>query len=78
MIESNSTVVLAATVATGDWVTVLPGDMAGFLAGGTGSLSIPITGGEAVHRVGLVTEYQEPHTPVLTALMQQAAALAED
>lgn len=78
MIESNSTVVLAATVARGDWVTVLPGDMAGFLVDGTTTLSLPITGGEGEHRVGLVTEYQEPHTPVLTALMQQAAELAED
>lgn len=77
-IVSNSTVVLAATVAGGDWVTILPGDMATFLAQ-TGPLTaIPIRDTQTAHVVGLVTEYQEPHTPVLSALMQTAAQFARN
>lgn len=75
-IESNSTVVLAATVAGGDWVTILPGDMAMFLAEGRDLTAIPIRDTQTAHVVGLVTEYQEPHTPVLSALMQTAAGFA--
>ncbi|KGM49197.1 LysR family transcriptional regulator [Pseudooceanicola atlanticus] len=76
MIESNSTVVLAATVARGDWVTILPGDMADFLVTGMPLVAIPIEGAAIAHKVGLITEHQEPHTPVLAALMREAAALA--
>jgi DNA-binding transcriptional LysR family regulator len=75
-IESNSTVVLAATVSSGDWVTILPGDMATFLAEGRDLTAIPIGEAQTSHVVGLVTEYQEPHTPVLSALMETAKSLA--
>lgn len=74
MIEANSTVVLASTVARGDWVTILPGDMAEFLSAGHALTSIPILGGIQSYTVGLITEFQEPHTPVIDALMREAAA----
>ncbi|WP_224815154.1 LysR family transcriptional regulator [Hasllibacter sp. MH4015] len=78
-VESNSTLVLAAHVETGDWITVLPHDIAHFLCGGKPDLVIrEIAGGGTDHIVGLVAPYREPHTPVLTALMAQTRFMAQD
>ena len=75
-IESNSTVVLVASVMTGAWLTVLPRDMAEFLAGGKPLRILPLTGpAGSRHRVGLVAPYREPHTPVLGALLAEARAI---
>ncbi len=77
-VESNSTVVLAAHVEAGDWITVLPIDMARFLCGGKPDLVIrEIAGRGTDHAVGLVAPYREPHTPVLTALIAETRALAD-
>ncbi|OIP86401.1 MAG: LysR family transcriptional regulator [Rhodobacterales bacterium CG2_30_65_12] len=78
LMESNSTVVLVSHVATGAWVTVLPGDLAHFLASGKGLAIVPIRGAAPGHAVGLVAPWQEPHTPVLQALLDEAAELAND
>lgn len=76
-VESNSTVVLAAHVEAGDWITVLPLDMARFLCGGKPDLVIrEIEGAGMDHAVGLVAPFREPHTPVLDALITQTRALA--
>lgn len=78
-VESNSTVVLAAHVEAGDWITILPTDMARFLCGGNPNLVIrQIAGGGMDHAVGLVAPYREPHTPVLSALIAQTRALAAE
>ncbi|MBF9060228.1 LysR family transcriptional regulator [Rhodobacterales bacterium HKCCSP123] len=76
LVESNSTVVLAAHVEEGGWVTVLPSDMARFLASGKRLSIVPIAGGHVAHTVGLVAPWREPHTPVLDALLREAADLA--
>lgn len=76
MIESNSTVVLTAHVEAGDWLTILPGDIAGFLAGGKSLQMIPLSGSGKPHQVGLVAPYREPHTPVLAALLKEARRIA--
>jgi len=76
LVESNSTVVLAAHVEEGGWVTVLPSDMARFLASGKRLAIVPIAGGHVAHTVGLVAPWREPHTPVLDALLHAAADLA--
>lgn len=78
LVSSNSTVVLAAHVETGDWVTVLPSDMAAFLAQGKTLSIVPITGQRVHHRVGLVAPYREPHTPVLNALLGVVRKLAAE
>jgi len=76
-VESNSTVVLVAHVVTGDWITVLPDDMARFLCGGKPELVIrEIEGAVMDHAVGLVAPHREPHTPVLKALIAETRALA--
>ena len=71
-VESNSPVVLAAHVMAGDWVTVLPEDVARFLADGKPIRLIRLQGAEPSHTVGLVAPYREPHTPVLEALLTEA------
>ncbi|MEQ9259811.1 MAG: LysR family transcriptional regulator [Roseovarius sp.] len=75
-IESNSTVVLVANVAEGGWLTVLPEEMARFLAGGKSLKIVPLEGEERAHSVGLVAPYREPHTPVLDALLREARRMS--
>jgi len=76
--ESNSTVVLVSHVVSGDWATVLPGDLARFLAAGKGLAIVPIASDGPGHAVGLVAPWQEPHTPVLQALIEEAGGIAND
>ncbi|MGB1033809.1 MAG: LysR family transcriptional regulator substrate-binding protein, partial [Primorskyibacter sp.] len=85
-LEANSTVVLMAQVAEAGRVTVLPADLARFLGAGLPLCSIPIvradtaeTAGSQVEdgpMVGLITPHQEPHTPVLQALLRVARTVA--
>lgn len=44
-IESNSTVVLVANVEDGDWLTILPADLAGFLTRGKALALVPMSDG---------------------------------
>jgi len=76
-IEANSTVVLVANVLEGDWVTILPADMAAFLITGKPLRAIPIGTEGWSHTVGLVAPYREPHTPVLRELLATAKRLSE-
>lgn len=74
-IESNSTVVLMATVETGGWMTVLPEDAARFHAHGKALKIIQLSSPAPVHTVGLVAPWREPHTPVLESLLREARRL---
>jgi len=76
-LESNSTVVLMAHVATGDWGTILPHHMAEFLAAGKSVRIIPLREPSRHHAVGLIAPHREPHTPVLTALLREAASISD-
>ncbi len=76
-IQSNSTLTLVAHVEAGDWVTVLPRQIADFLATGRAVRSIPIRAVRPPHSVGLIAPYREPHTPVLDALIQMSRAMAD-
>jgi DNA-binding transcriptional LysR family regulator len=76
-LESNSMIVLFAHVRTGQWASVMPAKLAETL-GLTGVIrSIPITGPEAAHTIGLVVPQREPMTPLNTALVAEARALAK-
>lgn len=74
-IESNSTVVLAATVAQGGWITILPGDLALFLSAGDTLAAIPVSSASAGHAVGVIAPWAEPQTPVIQALLDAAGRL---
>nr|WP_255720579.1 LysR family transcriptional regulator [Acuticoccus kalidii] len=76
VVESNSTVVLTATVMAGAAMSVLPRDLADFLAVGKPIRQIPLDGHQHHYRVGLVAPYREPHTPLLTALLGEAKGIA--
>ena len=75
--ESNSTVVLVSHVEQGGWSTVLPGDMAASLSLGRDVAVVPIRSDRPGPSVGLVAPYQEPQTPVLQALLDEARALSD-
>jgi DNA-binding transcriptional LysR family regulator len=76
-LESDSTVVLVAMVAQGDWISVLPEDNARFIASGQPLALVPVTGAERAYTVGLVAPYREPHTPVLEALLRMARQISD-
>ena len=73
--ESNSTVVLMSHVEQGGWSTVLPLDMARSLGTGRNVAVVPIRSDMPGPSVGLVAPFQEPHTPVLQALLDEARGL---
>ncbi len=76
-IESNSTVVLVSNVLHGGFITILPADIAQFLAADKPLDIIPLTGAGRGHTVGLVAPYREIHTPVLEALLTEARRMSE-
>ncbi|MEB8387418.1 LysR family transcriptional regulator [Rhodobacteraceae bacterium KMM 6894] len=76
-IESDSAVVLVANVERGDWLTILPADIARFLSQGKTLRLVPLSGNVRHPTVGLVAPFREPHTPTLQALLKHAANLAE-
>jgi len=76
-IQSNSTLVLAAHVEEGDWITILPRQVADFLAAGRPVRSIPIREIRRPNAVGLIAPWREPHTPVLEALIQMSRTMSD-
>ncbi len=78
LVESNSTIVLVTHVIEGGFATILPADLARFLAVGNDLQILPITEDGVVPTVGLIVLQQEPYTPVLGAFMTVARGLAED
>ncbi|WP_323007506.1 LysR family transcriptional regulator [Pseudorhodobacter sp.] len=75
-IESDSTVVLVANVEDGNWLTILPSDLAVFLTQGKDLALVPMSGTTTGPSVGLVAPYREPHTPILQALLAQARQMS--
>lgn len=73
-VESNSTIALIAHVQTGKWASIVPTKLAGLLLAG-GLVAVPIVEPEAEHLVGLVTARRDPLTPLLAALLAEAARL---
>ncbi|MBM3616419.1 MAG: LysR family transcriptional regulator [Alphaproteobacteria bacterium] len=74
MVESNSTIALVSHVRSGLWASVVPMKLAEMFSG-QGLVAIPIVEPEAEHLVGLVTARRDPQTPVLQALIEEAARM---
>jgi len=72
-VESNSSLALVAHVEAGGWASIVPRVLADTLARDGPVAAVPIDDPTARHRVGLVTAVREPHTPVVTALIEAAA-----
>jgi DNA-binding transcriptional LysR family regulator len=77
-VETNSVIVLISHVLQGDWVTILPQKAADIFLANAPLAAIPITAPESLQAVGLIAPEREPHSPVLTALLQMARNLADD
>ncbi len=71
-VESNSSIALIAHVKSGKWASVVPMRLAQMFQG-QDLRSIPIVQPEAEHVVGLITPRRDPQTPVLSALIDEAA-----
>jgi DNA-binding transcriptional LysR family regulator len=74
-VESNSTIALIAHVQTGNWASIVPKRLADMFAVGGRLASVPLVEPEAEHVVGLIAPRRDPQTPVLTALLDEAARL---
>ena len=73
-VESNSTIALISHVKTGKWASIVPKRLADQFTDG-GLRAVPIVEPEVEHLVGLITARRDPQTPVLAALMDEAARL---
>jgi DNA-binding transcriptional LysR family regulator len=76
MLESNSMVVLAAHVRTGEWASIIPETFADVLGLSEPLRSIPIIEPQEVQRIGLVLPRREPMPPLSRALLAEASRLA--
>lgn len=70
-VESNSTIALISHVQSGAWASVVPMRLAQMFQGEL--RAIPIVQPEAEHVVGLISPRRDPQTPVLAALIEEAA-----
>jgi DNA-binding transcriptional LysR family regulator len=76
-LESNSVIVLFSHVRSGHWATIMPAKLAETLGLTDNVRSIPIIDPLVTHAVGLVVPDREPTTPLITALLAEARALAK-
>ena len=76
-LESNSMIVLFSHIRTGRWASIMPRNVAESFGFSAEIRMIPITEPEAAHSVGLVAQYREPFTPLVSALLHEARRLAE-
>lgn len=74
-IESNSIIVLMASVEEGRCMSILPRDIAEYLGSGRNVTLIPLTGAHKRHAVGLIVPHREPRSPVIEALLIGAERL---
>lgn len=74
-IKSNSTIALVAHVVQGGLATILPRDLALFLARGHDLRVIDLNGSRTMPTVGLIVLQQEPYTPVMQALLKMAGEM---
>lgn len=76
MLEANSTIALLSHVRTGQWASVVAKTLADVFAFPPNIRSIPIEEPEVQHQMGLVVLDREPMTPIVTALVAEAKAIA--
>jgi DNA-binding transcriptional LysR family regulator len=75
-LESDSMILLFSHVRTGRWASVMPARLAATLGLTDVLRSIPITGPESAHTIGLVAPAREPMTPLTAALVAEARRVA--
>ncbi len=75
-LESNSMIVLFSHIRTGKWSSIMPLNLAETFGFAEPIRAIPIVEPNASHTVGLVAASREPHTPLVSALLEEAMTLA--
>lgn len=75
-LESNSMIVLFSHIRTGKWSSIMPVNLAQTLGFTDPIRAIPIVEPDARHLVGMVATHRDPQTPLVSALLHQAAAMA--
>lgn len=75
-LESNSMLVLFSHIRTGKWSSIMPLNLAETFGFMEPIRSIPIVQPDASHTVGLVAAPRAPHTPLVSALLDEARLLA--
>ena len=76
-LESNSMIVLFSHIRTGKWSSIMPVNLAQTLGFSDPVRAIPIVEPDARHLVGIVATHRDPQTPLVSALLHQAAAMAQ-
>lgn len=74
-LESNSMIVLFTHVLTGKWASIMPLEAAGSFGFADQVSIIPLVGTQAGHLVGVVALERDPHTPLVSAMLNAAKAL---
>ncbi|HMM63481.1 MAG: LysR family transcriptional regulator [Mesorhizobium sp.] len=77
-LESNSMIVLFSHIRTGKWSSIMPLNLTETLGFSESIRVIPIIEPDASHTVGLVAAPRAPQTPLVSALLDEAMALASD
>jgi DNA-binding transcriptional LysR family regulator len=75
-LESNSMIVLFSHVRTGRWASIMPLDVARSFGFADEIAAIPIVEPEALHPVGIISLERDPNTPIMSALLHEARAMA--
>ncbi len=77
-LESNSMIVLFSHIRTGKWSSIMPLNLTETFGFSEPIHAIPIVEPDASHMVGLVAAPRTPQTPLVSALLDEAMALASD
>jgi DNA-binding transcriptional LysR family regulator len=77
-LESNSMIVLFSHIRTGKWSSIMPLNLAETFGFSEPIRAIPIVAPDASHIVGLVAAERDPHTPLVSAFLDEAMTLAGD
>jgi len=77
-LESNSMIVLFSHIRTGKWSSIMPLNLAETFGFSEPIRAIPIVAPDASHLVGLVAAERDPHTPLVSAFLEEAMTLAGD
>jgi DNA-binding transcriptional LysR family regulator len=75
-LESNSMIVLFSHIRTGRWSSIMPFNLAETFGFTDPIRAIPIVEPDARHLVGMVAAHKDPHTPLVSALLHEAAGVA--
>jgi len=75
-LESNSMLVWFSHIATGKWSSIMPLNLAETFGFAEPIRAIPIVEPDASHTVGMVAAPRQPHTLLVSALLEEATALA--